>query len=148
MVSLIDLEVQHVADEMLYSSFITKCGWWDVLFLHNKVCGLFSYRLNLFGVWLFVSTLQQFKNMKFLTDFQVEEYYGAKGVDTWSLKMWEKVISNNDVCLLFNLLIDCLTFFAVAFTFIDLCSIVLGPMAFTLRSLIVVLLKLIYCITI
>ncbi|KAH1244660.1 Endoribonuclease Dicer 3 [Glycine max] len=30
---------------------------------------------------------EQFKNMKFLTDFQVEEYYGAKGVDTWSLKM-------------------------------------------------------------
>ena len=56
---------------------------------------------------VFVSTLQQFKNIKFLTDFQVEEYYGAKGVDTWTLKTWEKEISNNDVCLFINLLIDC-----------------------------------------
>ncbi|XP_027354883.1 endoribonuclease Dicer homolog 3a [Abrus precatorius] len=40
---------------------------------------------------------QQFKNIKYLTDFQIEEFYGAKGVDTWNLKTWEKEISNNDV---------------------------------------------------
>ncbi|TKY74839.1 Endoribonuclease Dicer-like 3a [Spatholobus suberectus] len=42
----------------------------------------------------------QFKNIKYLTDFQVEEYYGAKGVDTWNLKTWEKEISNNDVLVM------------------------------------------------
>ncbi|KAL2346622.1 hypothetical protein Fmac_000622 [Flemingia macrophylla] len=43
---------------------------------------------------------QQFKNIKHLTDFQVEEYYGAKGVDSWNLKTWEKEISNNDVLVM------------------------------------------------
>ncbi|KAK7410183.1 hypothetical protein VNO78_00768 [Psophocarpus tetragonolobus] len=43
---------------------------------------------------------QQFKNIKYLTDFQVEEYYGAKGVDKWTLKMWQKEISNNDVLVM------------------------------------------------
>ncbi|XP_020236555.1 endoribonuclease Dicer homolog 3a isoform X2 [Cajanus cajan] len=43
---------------------------------------------------------QQFKNIKHLTDFQVEEYYGAKGVDAWNLKTWEKEISNNDVLVM------------------------------------------------
>ncbi|TKY74841.1 Endoribonuclease Dicer-like 3a [Spatholobus suberectus] len=43
---------------------------------------------------------EQFKNIKDLTDFQVEEYYGAKGVDTWNLKTWEKAISNNDVLVM------------------------------------------------
>ncbi|KAK7363560.1 hypothetical protein VNO77_05706 [Canavalia gladiata] len=43
---------------------------------------------------------QQFKNVKYLTDFQVEEYYGAKGVDTWNLKTWEKEISSNDVLVM------------------------------------------------
>ncbi|XP_068480547.1 endoribonuclease Dicer homolog 3a isoform X1 [Phaseolus vulgaris] len=43
---------------------------------------------------------QQFNNIKYLTDFQVEEYYGAKGVDTWTLKTWEKEISSNDVLVM------------------------------------------------
>ncbi|RDX82989.1 Endoribonuclease Dicer-like 3a, partial [Mucuna pruriens] len=42
----------------------------------------------------------QFKNIKYLTNFQVEEYYGAKGVDTWNLTTWEKEISNNDVLVM------------------------------------------------
>ncbi|XP_047170030.1 endoribonuclease Dicer homolog 3a isoform X2 [Vigna umbellata] len=43
---------------------------------------------------------QQFNNIRYLTDFQVEEYYGAKGVDTWTLKTWEQKISNNDVLVM------------------------------------------------
>ncbi|XP_019435974.1 PREDICTED: endoribonuclease Dicer homolog 3b-like [Lupinus angustifolius] len=43
---------------------------------------------------------QQFKHIKDLTGFKVEEYYGAKGVDTWDLKIWEKEISENDVLVM------------------------------------------------
>ncbi|KAF1865258.1 hypothetical protein Lal_00004632 [Lupinus albus] len=42
----------------------------------------------------------QFKHIKDLTGFKVEEYYGAKGVDTWDLKIWEKEISDNDVLVM------------------------------------------------
>ncbi|RDX68564.1 Endoribonuclease Dicer-like 3a, partial [Mucuna pruriens] len=43
---------------------------------------------------------QQFKNIKELTDFQVGECYGAKGVDSWNSKAWEKAISNHDVMVM------------------------------------------------
>ncbi|KAK2391994.1 dicer [Trifolium repens] len=43
---------------------------------------------------------QQYKNIKLNTDFQVEEYYGMKGVDTWNLKCWQKEISDNDVMVM------------------------------------------------
>ncbi|XP_027190700.1 endoribonuclease Dicer homolog 3a isoform X2 [Cicer arietinum] len=43
---------------------------------------------------------QQYKNIKHNTDFQVEEYYGAKGVDTWNLKSWQKEIKANDVLVM------------------------------------------------
>ncbi|KAJ1382264.1 Tetratricopeptide-like helical domain superfamily [Sesbania bispinosa] len=45
-----------------------------------------------------IKSCGQYKNIKHLTDFQVEEYYGGKGVDTWNGKTWEKEISDNDVC--------------------------------------------------
>lgn len=81
---------------------------------------------------MFVSTLQQFKNIKHLTDFQVEEYYGAKGVDSWDLKTWEKEISNNDVCSFISLLIGfSQRYFSLPFFVTDLCSIVLAPIAFS-----------------
>lgn len=66
-----------------------------MLFLHNE-----SVRFDS----VCASTLQQYNNIKHQTDLQVEEYYGAKGVDTWNLKTWEKEISDNDVCLFINLL--------------------------------------------
>lgn len=43
--------------------------------------------------------MQQFKVIKDSTGFEVEEYYGAKGVDEWSAKSWEKEISEHDVSL-------------------------------------------------
>jgi len=103
---------------------------------------------------VFVSILQQFSNIKYLTDFQVEEYYGAKGVDTWTLKTWEQEISNNDVCYLltpywfhtdtlgFIYLLthnwfhkDTLGF--ICCVVIDLSSIILGLMTFSFCSLII-----------
>lgn len=43
--------------------------------------------------------LQQFEVIKVQTDFQVGEYYGAKGVDEWNAKSWEKEINEHDVSL-------------------------------------------------
>lgn len=43
---------------------------------------------------------QQYDVIKVNTDFEVEEYYGAKGVDEWDLQCWEKEINQNDVSLL------------------------------------------------
>ncbi|KAF7840248.1 endoribonuclease Dicer-like protein 3a [Senna tora] len=43
---------------------------------------------------------QQFNIIKHHTNFEVEEYYGAKGVDTWNLKSWEKEISDHDVLIM------------------------------------------------
>lgn len=43
---------------------------------------------------------QQFKVIKDSTGFEVEEYYGAKGVDEWSAKSWEKEISEHDVLVM------------------------------------------------
>ncbi|XP_028790121.1 endoribonuclease Dicer homolog 3a [Neltuma alba] len=42
----------------------------------------------------------QFKIIKDLTNFDVEEYYGAKGVDTWNLERWEKEINDHDVLIM------------------------------------------------
>lgn len=46
--------------------------------------------------------LQQFEFIKICTSLEVGEYYGAKGVDEWSLKCWEKEINEHDVSLLLN----------------------------------------------
>lgn len=40
---------------------------------------------------------QQFEVIKANTELQVEEYYGAKGVDDWNAKSWEKEVNENDV---------------------------------------------------
>jgi len=78
---------------------------------------------------VFVSTWQQFNNIKNLTDFQVEEYYGAKGVDTWTLKTWEKEISTNDVCLFINPIVD---FTKILYTSFFMVDYTLGLMTFNL----------------
>ncbi|XP_059458543.1 endoribonuclease Dicer homolog 3 [Corylus avellana] len=43
---------------------------------------------------------QQFEYIKISTSLQVGEYYGAKGVDEWSLKCWEKEINEHDVLVM------------------------------------------------
>ncbi|KAI4337204.1 hypothetical protein L6164_015649 [Bauhinia variegata] len=43
---------------------------------------------------------QQFKEIKEYTKFEVEEYYGAKGVDDWNLERWEKEISEHDILVM------------------------------------------------
>ncbi|XP_060673707.1 endoribonuclease Dicer homolog 3a isoform X2 [Ziziphus jujuba] len=39
---------------------------------------------------------QQFEVIKIHTGFEVEEYYGAKGVDEWNKKRWEKEVNEHD----------------------------------------------------
>ncbi|KAL4597279.1 hypothetical protein ACB092_12G222500 [Castanea dentata] len=43
---------------------------------------------------------QQFGVIKNYTDFEVEEYYGDKGVDEWNLMRWEKEINEHDVLVM------------------------------------------------
>ncbi|XP_058760418.1 endoribonuclease Dicer homolog 3a-like [Vicia villosa] len=43
---------------------------------------------------------QQYKNIKHNTDLQVEEYHGAKGVDTWNFESWQKEVKDNDVMVM------------------------------------------------
>ncbi|KAL7001833.1 hypothetical protein U1Q18_002981 [Sarracenia purpurea var. burkii] len=43
---------------------------------------------------------QQFEVIKVHTNLQVEEYYGAKGVDEWNAKCWEKEINEHDVLVM------------------------------------------------
>ncbi|XP_050220026.1 endoribonuclease Dicer homolog 3 isoform X2 [Mercurialis annua] len=43
---------------------------------------------------------QQYEVIKVNTDFEVGEYYGAKGVDDWTLKFWEKEIEEHDVLVM------------------------------------------------
>ncbi|KAA8546198.1 hypothetical protein F0562_003063 [Nyssa sinensis] len=43
---------------------------------------------------------QQFEVMKIHTNLEVEEYYGAKGVDDWNAKCWEKEINEHDVLVM------------------------------------------------
>lgn len=44
--------------------------------------------------------MQQFGVIKNYTDFEVEEYYGDKGVDEWNIMRWEKEINEHDVSLI------------------------------------------------
>ncbi|KAG6628849.1 hypothetical protein CIPAW_14G041000 [Carya illinoinensis] len=43
---------------------------------------------------------QQFEYIKIHTNLEVGDYYGAKGVDEWSLKSWEKEIIKQDVLVM------------------------------------------------
>ncbi|XP_077233980.1 dicer-like 3 [Tasmannia lanceolata] len=43
---------------------------------------------------------QQFEVIKRHTDFKVEEYYGAKGIDEWNAKCWEKEIGTKEVMVM------------------------------------------------
>ncbi|PSS19311.1 Endoribonuclease Dicer 3a like [Actinidia chinensis var. chinensis] len=43
---------------------------------------------------------QQFEVIKFHTDFRVEEYYGAKGVDEWKVDEWEKETNEHDILVM------------------------------------------------
>ncbi|KAJ6957432.1 endoribonuclease Dicer [Populus alba x Populus x berolinensis] len=42
----------------------------------------------------------QYEVIKSQTNFRVGEYYGAKGIDEWSLKSWEKEIDEHDVLVM------------------------------------------------
>lgn len=46
--------------------------------------------------------LQQFGVIKEHTSFEVEEYYGAKGVDSWDKEHWEKEFKTHDVSFTFE----------------------------------------------
>ncbi|KAK9131441.1 hypothetical protein Sjap_011928 [Stephania japonica] len=43
---------------------------------------------------------QQFEVIKVHTNFKVEQYYGAKGVDEWSAECWEREISEHEVMVM------------------------------------------------
>uniref|UniRef100_A0A7N0U744 Uncharacterized protein n=1 Tax=Kalanchoe fedtschenkoi TaxID=63787 RepID=A0A7N0U744_KALFE len=43
---------------------------------------------------------QQFEVIKSHTELKVGDYYGAKGVDDWSMECWEKEISEHDVLVM------------------------------------------------
>ncbi|KAI3454024.1 hypothetical protein Pfo_010687 [Paulownia fortunei] len=43
---------------------------------------------------------QQYKEIKSQTELAVEEYYGARGVDEWNDKTWEKEINEHDVLVM------------------------------------------------
>ncbi|KAI4379952.1 hypothetical protein MLD38_006189 [Melastoma candidum] len=43
---------------------------------------------------------QQYDEVKLLTDFQVGEYYGAKGIDEWNPSHWEKEIDEHNVLVM------------------------------------------------
>uniref|UniRef100_A0A5B7CE62 Uncharacterized protein n=1 Tax=Davidia involucrata TaxID=16924 RepID=A0A5B7CE62_DAVIN len=43
---------------------------------------------------------QQFEVIKVHTNLKVEEYYGAKGVDEWNAKCWEKEINEHDALVM------------------------------------------------
>ncbi|KAK4283890.1 hypothetical protein QN277_000793 [Acacia crassicarpa] len=65
---------------------------------------------------------QQFKSIKDLTNFDIEEYYGAKGVDTWNLERWEKEINDHDVLIMTpQILLDALR---KAFLSIEMVSLI------------------------
>ncbi|KAL6578542.1 Dicer dimerization domain [Orobanche minor] len=43
---------------------------------------------------------QRYNEIKSRTELRVEEYYGARGVDGWNDKTWEKEINGNDVLVM------------------------------------------------
>ncbi|XP_020549446.1 endoribonuclease Dicer homolog 3a isoform X2 [Sesamum indicum] len=60
---------------------------------------------------------QQYKEIKSRTELDVEEYYGARGVDEWSAKNWEKEINEHDVLVMTpQILLDALRKAYLSFT--------------------------------
>ncbi|KAL0327603.1 UNVERIFIED_CONTAM: Endoribonuclease Dicer3a [Sesamum angustifolium] len=72
-------------------------------------------------------TWQQYKEIKSHTELDVQEYYGARGVDEWSAKIWEKEINDHDVLVMTpQILLDalrkaCLSFAVCCFLILDEC---------------------------
>ncbi|KAG8381903.1 hypothetical protein BUALT_Bualt05G0021200 [Buddleja alternifolia] len=70
---------------------------------------------------------QQCKEIKAHTTLNVEEYYGARGVDEWNAKTWEKEINEHDVLVMTpQILLDALrkaylSFEAFCFIVLDEC---------------------------
>ncbi|KAL0407818.1 UNVERIFIED_CONTAM: Endoribonuclease Dicer3a [Sesamum radiatum] len=49
---------------------------------------------------IFIFFTLQYKEIKSQTELDVEEYYGARGVDEWSAEIWEKEINEHDVLVM------------------------------------------------
>ncbi|KAK4422330.1 Endoribonuclease Dicer3a [Sesamum alatum] len=60
---------------------------------------------------------QQYKEIQSHTELDVEEYYGARGVDEWSAEIWEKEINEHDVLVMTpQILLDALRKAYLSFT--------------------------------
>ncbi|KAK2965571.1 hypothetical protein RJ640_018737, partial [Escallonia rubra] len=79
----------------------------------------------------------QFEVIKVNTDLEVGEYYGAKGVDEWDAKSWEKEISEHDVLVMTpQILLDALrkaflSFEMIYFLILDECHRASGNHPYT-----------------
>lgn len=47
-----------------------------------------------------ISYLQQYEVIRDHTEFDVAEYYGAKGIGEWIVECWKKEVGNRDVIVL------------------------------------------------
>ncbi|KAL6216878.1 hypothetical protein ACLB2K_010096 [Fragaria x ananassa] len=80
---------------------------------------------------------QQFGVIKEHTSFEVEEYYGAKGVDAWDKEHWEKEFKNHDILVMTpQILLDALrkaflTMEAVCLLIMDECHRATGNHPYT-----------------
>lgn len=66
--------------------------------IHSQF-GYFFHKL-LKNEWILC--FQQFEFIKTHTNFEVEEYYGTKGVDEWNMKRWEGEVKEHDVSCFFE----------------------------------------------
>ncbi|KAK9273139.1 hypothetical protein L1049_017946 [Liquidambar formosana] len=79
----------------------------------------------------------QFELIKIHTNFGVEQYYGAKGVDEWNAKSWEKEVNEHDVLVMTpQILLDALrkaflTLETVSLMIIDECHRATGNHPYT-----------------